>query len=74
MSSQFTAIYEKGDKYFIGYCLEVPGANGQGETLEECRESLREAIELVLEDRVEDGLRGVPAEAIRESLVVYETT
>ena len=57
----------------IGYCLEVPGANGQGETLEECRESLREAIKLVLEDRVEDGLRGVPAEAIRESLVVYET-
>jgi len=74
MSCQFTAIYEKGDKYYIGYCLEVPGANGQGETLEECRESLREAIKLVLEDRVEDGLRGVPAEAIRESLVVYETS
>ena len=73
MSSQFTAIYEKGDKYCIGYCLEVPGANGQGETLEECRESLREAIKLILEDRVEDGLRGVPVEAIRESLVVYET-
>jgi predicted RNase H-like HicB family nuclease len=39
MSSQFTAIYEEGDKYYISYCLEVPGANGQGETLEECRES-----------------------------------
>jgi predicted RNase H-like HicB family nuclease len=73
MSSLFTAIYEKSDKYYIGYCLEVPGANGQGETLEECRENLKEAIKLVLEDRVEDGLRGVPAEAIRESLVVYET-
>jgi predicted RNase H-like HicB family nuclease len=73
MASQFTAIYEKGDKYYIGYCLEVQGANGQGETLEECRESLREAIKLILEDRVEDGLRGVPAEAIREPLVVYET-
>ena len=74
MSSPFAAIYEKGDKYYIGYCLEVPGANGQGETLEECRESLREAIKLVLEDRVEDGLRGVPAEAIRESLVVNEAS
>jgi predicted RNase H-like HicB family nuclease len=73
MSAQFTAIYEKGDKYYIGYCLEVPGANGQGVTLEECRESLREAIRLILEDRVEDGLRNVPAEAIRESLIVYET-
>ena len=41
MQAQFTAIYEKGEKYYIGYCPEVPGANGQGETLEECRESLR---------------------------------
>ena len=73
MSVQFTAVYEKGDKYYIGYCLEVPGANGQGETLEECRESLKEAIKLILEDRVEEGLRSIPAEAIREPLVVYET-
>ena len=73
MQAQFTAIYEKGEKYYVGYCPEVPGANGQGETLEECRESLREAIKLILEDRLEEGLRGVPAEAIRESLVVYET-
>jgi predicted RNase H-like HicB family nuclease len=73
MSSQFTAIYEKGEQYYIGYCLEISGANGQGETLDECRESLREAIKLILEDRVEDGLRGVPAEAICEPLVVYET-
>jgi len=73
MQAQFTAIYEKGEKYYIGYCPEVPGANGQGETLEECRESLREAIKLILEDRLEEGLRGVPTEAIRESLVVYET-
>jgi len=73
MQAQFTAIYEKGEKYYVGYCPEVPGANGQGETLEECRESLREAIKLILEDRLEEGLRGVPAEAIREPLVVYET-
>jgi predicted RNase H-like HicB family nuclease len=74
MQAQFTAIYEKGENYYIGYCPEVPGANGQGETLEECRESLREAIKLILEDRLEEGLRGVPADAIREPLVVYETT
>jgi len=53
MSAEFTAIYEKGEKYYIGYCPEVPGANGQGETLKECRESLKEAIELVLQDRLE---------------------
>jgi len=73
MQAQFTAIYEKGDQYYIGYCLEVPGANGQGETLAECRESLREAIQLILADRIEEGLRSVPVEAIREPLVIYET-
>ncbi len=53
MLGHFTAIYEKGEKYYIGYCPEVPGANGQGITIEECRESLREAIKLILQDRLE---------------------
>jgi predicted RNase H-like HicB family nuclease len=51
MLAGFTAIFEKGQEYYIGYCPEVPGANGQGETLEECRESLKEAIKLILLDR-----------------------
>jgi predicted RNase H-like HicB family nuclease len=68
--AEFTAVFEKGEEYYIGYCPEVPGANGQGETIEECRESLKDAIKLILEDRLEDGLRGVPADAIREALVV----
>ena len=70
MSGHFTAIYEKGDKFYIGYCPEVPGANGQGETVEECRESLKEAIKLILQDRLEDALKGVPADAIRETVIV----
>lgn len=68
--ARFTAIYEKGDKYYIGYCPEVPGANGQGKTLAECRESLKEAIKLILLDRREEGLKGVPSNAIQESVVV----
>jgi len=70
MSSHFTAIYEKGEKYYIGYCPEIPGANGQGETIEECRESLKEAIKLILQDRLEDTLRGVPKDAIQETVVI----
>jgi predicted RNase H-like HicB family nuclease len=70
MTAEFTAIFEKGDKYYIGYCPEVPGANGQGESLEECRESLREAIKLILQDRLEDSIRGVPTDAIKEILVI----
>ena len=70
MRREFTAIIEKGDKYYVGYCPEIPGANGQGETIEECRESVRAAIQLILEDRLEDALRGVPPDAIRETVIV----
>lgn len=70
MVARFTAIYEKGEKYYIGYCGEVPEANGQGETIEECRESLKESIKLVILDRLEDTLRDVSAEAIRETVII----
>lgn len=60
MHNEFTAIIEQDEDWFVGYCPEIPGANGQGRTVEECRENLAEAIALILEDRREDGLRGVP--------------
>lgn len=70
MSGKFTAIFEKGTKYYIGYCLEIPGANGQGKTLEECRENLKDAIRLILNDMLEDGLRGIPEDAIKETVII----
>lgn len=70
MRNEFTAVYEQTDDWFIGYCPEIPGANGQGRTLDECRESLRDAIALILEDRRENGLRGVPAAAIHETVTL----
>ena len=70
MRSEFTAIIEKDEDWFISYCPEVPGANGQGVTIEECRENLAEAIALIFEDRRTDALRGIPANAIRELVVV----
>ena len=51
-------------------CPEIPGANGQGRTKEEARQSLAGAITLILEDRREEGLRGVPADAERETVTV----
>ncbi|MBN3922850.1 MAG: type II toxin-antitoxin system HicB family antitoxin [Nostoc sp. NMS4] len=48
MENSFTAVYEKIDDWYIGYAQELPGANVQERTLEEARESLREAIELIL--------------------------
>ena len=49
---QFTAIVHKGEPDEGGFwatCLEIPGANGQGETREECLGNLKEAIQLLLD-------------------------
>jgi predicted RNase H-like HicB family nuclease len=61
----YTAIIEQDDEWFFAYCPEVPGANGQGQTVEECKQNLAQAIELVLEDLREDFSRGLPDNVIR---------
>ncbi len=70
MRNEFTAIIERDDEWYVAYCSEIPGANGQGKSKDEARENLVEAISLILEDRREEGLRGVPPDAIRETVVV----
>jgi len=50
--------------------LGEAGANGQGETIEEAKNNLREALELILEDRREDILRGLPEDVIRDKVQV----
>lgn len=70
MKHEFTAILERDDKWWVGFCPEVPGANGQGLTRGDCLQNLAEAVKLILEDRLEDGLRGVPPEAVREVLTI----
>ena len=59
MRNEFTAVIERDGAWYVAYCPEVPGANGQGTSKEEARRDLAEAIALILEDRREDGLRGV---------------
>lgn len=70
MHNEFTAIIERDGEWFIAHCPEIPGANGQGKTKEDCLESLSEAIELILEDRRQDGLRGLPEDAERGIVAV----
>ena len=70
MRNEFTAIIEQDGPWFVGRCPEIPEAKGQGSTVEECRASLSEAIALVLEDRREDALRGLPETALRESVTI----
>ena len=56
MSKEFTAVVEKSGAWFIAYCPEVPGANGQGKSKAGALKSLSSAIELVLADRREGSL------------------
>ena len=71
MKAEFTAIIEGAPEGgFWAICPEVPGANGQGETIEETKDSLRQAIELILEDRKADILRGLPEDAIQDTVTI----
>lgn len=55
MKAELTAIIEAAEEGgYWAICPEVPGANGQGETIEEVKENLKSAIQLILEDRLED--------------------
>ncbi len=70
MRNEFTAILELDGPWHIAYCAEVPGANGQGASREECIANLREAIALILEHRREEALRALPPEAKQELVVI----
>jgi predicted RNase H-like HicB family nuclease len=65
---KLTAIYMKVPEGYIAFIEELPGANTQGATLEEARENLREAAELMLEANramAEESVEGTPV--IREA-------
>jgi len=50
---EFTAVFEKVDKGWIGHVEELPGANTQGKTKEEIQENLKEAVKLIIEANIE---------------------
>ncbi len=71
MKAEFTAIIEAAPEGgYWAICPEVPGANGQGETVEETKSNLKQAIELILEDRRADILRGLPKDTIQEKVMI----
>lgn len=63
MTHRFTAIIERGEKYFIASCAEVPEANGQGTTEAECLRDLGDSIQSVLEYRRAEALAAIGAQA-----------
>ncbi|MFC1495693.1 type II toxin-antitoxin system HicB family antitoxin [Thermodesulfobacteriota bacterium] len=71
MKGELTAIIEKAPEGgYWAICPEVPGANGQGETIEEAKENLKQSVSLILLDRVEDAKRGLPHDAIQETIAI----
>lgn len=71
MKGEFTAIVEEAPEGgYWAICPELPGANGQGETVDEAKSSLREAIRLIFEDRLADARRGLPEDAIQTVVAV----
>lgn len=67
---EFTAVFEKVPEGYIAFVEELPGANTQGDTLEEARENLLEAIQLVLEANralAEESIRG--RDVLKERLI-----
>lgn len=68
---QLTAVFEKVGEWWLGYVEELPGANTQGKTMDEVRENLREAVQLIIEANRELLLEQIEGhEIIREPLMV----
>jgi predicted RNase H-like HicB family nuclease len=72
---KFTAIYEKAEEGgYIGYVAELPGANTQGETLEETRENLKDAVEMLLDCYREDAEKKlIGSEGITKEDLILQT-
>jgi predicted RNase H-like HicB family nuclease len=70
MTNEFTAVLERDGQWYVAYCPEIPGANGQGKTKDEARVNLADVIALILEDRRQDALRGIPPDAELEIVTV----
>ena len=71
MKGELTAVIEPAPEGgFWAICLEIPGANGQGESIAEAKEDLQTAIELILEDREADICRVLPPDAVRMPLQI----
>ena len=70
MIGQFTAVYMKRGKWYIGTVEEIPGVNTQGRTLVEVKKNLKEALVMVLEANRELAHRAHNRRAIEEPISV----
>lgn len=65
---QFTAVYKKQGRWYVGWIEEIPGVNTQGKTLKEAKENLRDALGLILEVTRALSSKEAGPKAIREAV------
>jgi predicted RNase H-like HicB family nuclease len=70
MRHEFTAIFERDDDWYIVTCPEIPGASGLGQTKDEARRSLADALTLILDERRARAVHRLPADAERETVTI----
>lgn len=70
MTQQFTAIYKKRGRWYIGWVEEIPGVNSQGHTIKELKENLKEALELIIETNRFMTQKEIGQRFTREPLIV----
>ena len=70
MIGQFTAVYLKRGKWYLGYVEEIAGVNTQGRTLADAKRNLREALVMVLEANRAIAHRANNRHAIEEPISV----
>lgn len=71
MKQNFTAVYKKSGKWYLGWVEEIPGVNTQGRTLKEAKENLREALLLIIEtNRLINRREFVGRKVVREPLTL----
>ncbi len=68
---KFTAVFQQEGEWWMAYVEELPGANTQGKSLDEARENLKEAIQLIIEANRELARRATQGRTVlREEMVV----
>jgi len=70
MEREFTAVIEKHGKWYVAWVEEIPGANTQGRTLAEARRNLKEALQLILDERRRDSSANRARDSRREPITV----
>jgi predicted RNase H-like HicB family nuclease len=71
MENRFTAIFQRDGDGWVAWVEELPGANTQGDTRDEARENLKEAVTMILEANRELAERELAGkEVVKEELLV----